>query len=53
LRQDLPIRYEIDRRVFPGRRPACWADPRWLGRFADVVENPLKWSGFGDEDDDV
>jgi len=32
---------------------ACPADPRRRGRLADVVENPLHWSGLGDEGDDA
>jgi hypothetical protein len=36
-----PSGYGLDERVVPRGRPACWADPRRLGRLADVGESPL------------
>ena len=52
LRQGVPVRYSLDGRVVPGGRPIGGADPRRLGRFTDVVENPLRRGGLGDEGDD-
>jgi len=49
LGQGVPVGYGLDGRVVPRGRPAGRADPRRLGRLADVVENPLNRGGLGDE----
>ena len=47
MRQGIPVGYGI------GRRSADGGDPGRLDRLADMVENLLNGSGFGDEGDDV
>jgi hypothetical protein len=49
----VPVGSGLDGRVVPRGRPAGRADPRRLGRLADMVENPLHWSGLGHEGDDA
>ena len=53
LRQGIPVRYEINRRVVPGRRSAGGGDPGLLGGLAESQENPPHGGGLRDEGDDT
>lgn len=53
LHHGVPGGHGLDGRIPPGRRPVSWADPRRLGRFADLAENPCHWGGLGNEGDNA
>ncbi len=53
LHQGVPIGYGLDGRVVPSGRPAGRADPRRLGRLADVGENPRHRGGLDGDGHDA